>query len=144
MRKINFILIIVALTVSCQKINKEKEFEGQWLKVDHTINGQPLPAFLINTNYILSLNENGLYTINNQILPWHGYPICSNSDNGTWKYDSKKDQITFTTSKIDTVNLSSPLSQLLVTSIESNSENAFSMNFTDQSGQTVIMVFEKL
>jgi hypothetical protein len=129
---------------SCQKVNKEKEFIGQWKKVDHLINEQALPAYMINTNYILTFKDDGMYTINNQILPWHGYPISSSSDNGSWKFDSKKDEITFTTNKNDTVNPTSPLSKVLITNIESDKPNSFSMQFTDQGGQSVQMVFEKL
>jgi hypothetical protein len=144
MKKLNFIFILIVLVASCQKVNNEKEFIGQWLKVDHIINGQALPAFMINTNYILTFKDDGVYSVNNQILPWHGYPSSTNSDIGTWLYDSKNDQITFTTDKNDTVNPSNPLSKVLVTIIESEKENTFSMFFTDQGGQSVTMVFEKL
>lgn len=144
MKKLNFILILLLLVASCQKVNKEKEFKGQWKKIDHIINGQALPANMINTNYILTFKDNGVYSINNQILPWHGYPQSTNSDSGSWKYDSKKDEITFTTDKNDTVNPTNPLSKVLVTTIESDKKNTFNMLFTDQGGQSVTMVFEKL
>lgn len=144
MKKLNFILILLLLVASCQKVNKEKEFKGQWKKIDHIINGQALPANMINTNYILTFKDNGVYSINNQILPWHGYPQSTNSDSGSWNYDSKKDEITFTTDKNDTVNPTNPLSKVLVTTIESDKKNTFNMLFTDQGGQSVTMVFEKL